>query len=88
MYKILGNAKLKWDELQEVMLDVEITLNNRPLSYIDDDVQMPLLTPNTMLLSQQNALLEADVDRIKEKDLRKRAKYMQKCRDHLGKPNI
>ena len=47
--KTIGNVLLQWKELPEVLLDVEITLNNRPLSYVDDDVQMPLLTPNAML---------------------------------------
>ena len=74
MYKIIGNAKLKLNELEEILLDVEITLNNRPLSYVKDDVQLPLLTPNMMLLGQKNALLEEEVTRIKDKDLRIRAK--------------
>ena len=36
--KTIGNGLLRWKELQEVLLDVEITLNNRPLSYVEDDV--------------------------------------------------
>ena len=39
--KTIGNGLLRWKELQEVLLDVEITLNNRPSSYVEDDVQMP-----------------------------------------------
>ena len=39
--KTIGSDLLRWNELQEVLLDVEITLNNRPLSYVEDDVQMP-----------------------------------------------
>ena len=50
MYKVIGNVRLKLNELEEILLDVEITLNNRPLSYVEDDVQLPLLTPNMMLL--------------------------------------
>ena len=44
-YRTVGGANLKWDELQDVLLDCEIALNNRPLSYIEDDVQLPILTP-------------------------------------------
>ena len=83
MYKVIGNARLKLNELEEILLDVEITLNNRPLSYVEDDVQLPLLTPNMMLLGQKNALLEQEVAQIKDKDLRRRAKYLQRCRDNL-----
>ena len=32
-------------ELEEVILDVETTLNNRPLGYVEDDIYMPVLTP-------------------------------------------
>ena len=28
MYRVIGNARLKLNELEEILLDVEITLNN------------------------------------------------------------
>ena len=83
MYNVIGNARLKLNELEEILLDVESTLNNRPLSYVEDDVQLPLLTPNMMLLGQKNALLEQEVAQIKDKDLRRRAKHLQRCGDNL-----
>ena len=46
---MIGNVVLRWEELQEVVLDVEIAVNNRPLEYLKDDIQLPLLTPNAML---------------------------------------
>ena len=36
-------------KLEEVVLDVEVALNNRPLTYLDQDIQLPVLTPNSML---------------------------------------
>lgn len=53
--KTIENGLLWWKELQEVLLDVEITLNNRPLSYVEDDVQMPLLTLNAVVFEEQFA---------------------------------
>ena len=85
MYKVLGRANMKFNELKEILLDVEMTMNNRPLSYVEDDLQLPVLTPNMMLISDRNALLEANVHEIKERDLRTRAKYLNKCRDNLWK---
>ena len=35
-------------------LDVEINLNNRPLSYLEDDPQLPVLTPSSMLFMKSN----------------------------------
>ena len=37
LYKSLGRTSLRWSELQEVLLDVEINMNNRPLTYIEYD---------------------------------------------------
>lgn len=34
--KSVGNGTLTWTELQDVLLDVEVALNNRPLSYVED----------------------------------------------------
>lgn len=36
-------------KLEEVVLDVEVALNNRPLTYLDQDIQLPVLTPNSVL---------------------------------------
>ena len=33
LHKCIGNGLLSWAELQEVLLDIEVALNNRPLSY-------------------------------------------------------
>lgn len=49
--KTIGNSFLTWAEFEEILLDVEVTLNNRPLSYADDDVQLPLLTPNSLMFA-------------------------------------
>ena len=32
-YKSIGNGVLTWSELEEVVLDIEIAMNNRPLCY-------------------------------------------------------
>ena len=48
-YKSVGNGTLKRSELEEVVLDVEVAMNNRPLSYLEEDIQAPVLTPNSML---------------------------------------
>lgn len=76
----MGGANLTWSEREEVILDVEIALNNRRLTYVEDDVQLPTLTPNAMMFGQPN-LLPEDADSIEDKDLRKRAKYIRRCKD-------
>ena len=47
--KAIGNGTLNWTELEEVLLHIEICINNRPLNYVEDDIELPILTPNSIL---------------------------------------
>ena len=77
--KSVGNGTLTWSELQDVLLEVEVALNNRPLSYVEEDVQLPVLAPNMLQFGRPNLLPE---DHNQENpDLRKRARYLPKCKD-------
>ena len=58
-----------------VLLDVEVALNNQPHSYIEDDIQLPTLTPNALLFGQPNTLPEIPTHHI-DRDLRKRVKHL------------
>ena len=81
-YRSVGNNLLSWSELQDVLLDVEVALNNRPLSYVEDDVQLPELTPNALLLcGRPNRLPEVDYQNLDEHELRRRAKCLRQCKD-------
>ncbi|KAK3700055.1 hypothetical protein QZH41_004346 [Actinostola sp. cb2023] len=80
LQKSIGRGLLAWKELEEVLLDVEVTLNGRPLSYVEDDHQLPTLTPNGLLYTQTNVIPELDLHHVEDTDLRKRAKYLQRCK--------
>ena len=77
LHKSVGQGQLTFSELKEVLLDVEVALNNRPLSYVEGDVQLPILTPNTLLYTQPNALPEMQPHHEDNLQLRRRAKYLQ-----------
>ena len=79
--KTVGNGTLTWSELQDVLLDVEVALNNRPLSYVEDDIQLPLLTPNLLQFGRPNLLPESEDHQQENPDLRKRARYLARCKD-------
>ena len=83
LQKSIGRGLLTWKELEELLLDVEVALNGRPLSYVEDDHQLPILTPNVMLYTQSNLIPELDLHRVEDADLRKRAKYLQRCKQVL-----
>lgn len=81
-YKTVGQGQLSWDELSGVLLDVEIVLINRPLSYAEDDIKLPKLTANNLFI-ESNILPELQSYHLKEKDLRKRAKFLQRSKDAI-----
>ena len=74
MYKVIGRATLIWDELCDVILDVKIQINRRPLSYMEDDLELLTLTPNTFLFQRTSDLPEIRA---------KRAKYLITCKNGL-----
>ena len=84
-YKTIGNGTLRWAELEEIVLDVEVALNNRPLTYLDEDIQLPVLTPNAMLQIDSNHLPELQLHHLPEKNLRRRAKFLLKCKEVMWK---
>ena len=47
--KAVGHANLTYKQLKEVLITVEVTLNNRPLGYLEDDIKLPALTPNGVI---------------------------------------
>ena len=79
-HKTIGSGMLTWAELQDVILDVEVTLNNRPLSYVEDDLQLPVLTPNSLLFGQPNPLPELECHHLETPD-----RYLKRCKDVMRK---
>ena len=84
LYKSIGNGYLMKEELEAVLLDVEVTLNNRPLGYQEDDIQMPTLTPNSLqFVRRPPNFLNLEHYHETDPDLCKRAKYLKKCKEHV-----
>ena len=53
MYKNIGGANLSWNKLSKVILNVQIQINRRPLSCIEDDIEMPVLTHHRSYFKDQ-----------------------------------
>ena len=82
-HKTVGQGLLTWEELTEVLLDIEVTLNNRPLCYLEEDVQLPTLRPNSFLFTNSNILPELAPYHLDKRDLRKTAKFLWKTKDAM-----
>ena len=84
LYKSIGKTFLSFNELEEVLLDVEQTLNNRPLCYVEDDIQSPTLTPNSLIYGDSNFVPSVESSHLIPKgDLRKRFRYISRCKDYV-----
>ena len=44
LFKAFGKTKLKWKELEGVLLHIEIIFNNKSFRYIEDDIHTSILT--------------------------------------------
>ena len=84
-YKSVGNGMLTLEELEDVVLDVEVALNDRPLSYLEDDIELPVLTPNSMLNINPGQVPVLEAHHLEDKELRKRAKILNKCKEVMWK---
>ena len=80
--KGIGRACLFWKELEEMLLDVEVTLNNRPLCYVADDIQLLVLTPSAMMFGRPKLIPDEHLD-DEDPDMRKRARYLRRCKQLL-----
>ena len=49
------------------MLDIDVNLNKRPLTYIKDDIAHQPLTPNSILLGR-DVVLPTDKEEMTSKD--------------------
>ena len=87
--KILGVAKLTYEELLTVLTEVEGVLNSRPLTYVySDEVEEPL-TPSHLMIgrrllsSVQNVELDENAPTGTANDVNRRAKYLKSLLSHF-----
>ena len=57
LHKTVEKTNLFWQELKEVLLNIEITLNNRPLNYLERDIKFPLFNNQDLSIRRGNIQL-------------------------------
>ena len=50
--KVLGKSRLTFEEMETAVAEVEMMINSRPLTYIQDDVH-EILTPSHLMLGRR-----------------------------------
>ena len=85
LYRTTGKAQLTWAELEEVPLDMKIILNNRPLTYKEEEIDYLILTPNSLILGRDINFSDAAPHESEIETIRKRHKYIKRCKEALWK---
>ena len=83
--KATVKALLTFSELAETLLDVECSMNNRPLVYLGEEIENRAITPNILLNGERTEFLEKNTQALEEESkMTRRLRYLKKCRKHLS----
>ena len=84
--KVVGRSTLNFEELEEVLLDVESAMNNRPLCYLGEEFEEQVITPNILLRGRPSSVLEQDIEQLEVDDkLTRRLLFIRRSKDQLRK---
>ena len=76
---------LTYSKLEEVLLDVECTMNTKPLCYQSEDFENEVIRPNILPCGRPARLLE-DLPELNEEDnVKERLMYVKRCKEELRK---
>ena len=85
--KVLGNARLTFDELLTALVEVEGTLNSRPLKYEYEELDEEALTPSHLIYGRRikSANPGEFIDEEEQTSMGKRFVYLSKKLAHFWK---
>ena len=84
MKKCVGKAKLSYEELETILIEIEMVINSRPLTYLYEEAD-EALTPSHLLIGRR--LLSStnnweDTEFVSSEKLNNRYKYLRKILEH------
>ena len=88
LHKVVKNARLSYDELITVLIEIEAVINSRPLTYLSEESNTEAITPFHLLHGRNIAaaremnLIQRDVN---TGDLTNRMKYIRLLLSHFWK---
>ena len=87
LFKTMGKSKLTFRELENILIEVEGRINNRPLTYQTADLEEEPLTPNHMIHGHRLTMIgdvkhdnDADFD---DKNVNKRMQFLRANLAHV-----
>ena len=86
LYKTMGKAKLRFRELETILIQFEGVLNNRPLTYQGEELEEEVITPNHLIYGAAlPTIAEHGSDSEEEIPLNKGVRYLQMKKQRLWK---
>ena len=79
--KKIGRALRQYHELEDVLLDVECFMNNRPLCYDGEEFDQTALNPSILLRGSPADYLEEDKEEIEYQMCTIRMSHLCRCRE-------
>ena len=80
--KVLGNAKLSYEELESVLIETEGVLNSRPLTYVYDELSEAPLTPSHLVIGRR-LLEQSPYTNSAMNTLARRERYLNRLLTHF-----
>ncbi|XP_066927907.1 uncharacterized protein [Clytia hemisphaerica] len=79
--KVLSNSTLRFNELLTVLMEIEVMINNRPLTYVYPEME-EALTPNHLIFGRRiNTVAEKLGERTAQ--VEKRVQYLETLLEHF-----
>eukprot|EP00794_Sanderia_malayensis_P006280 gene6280-7002_t len=80
----IGRSVLRFRELETMLIKVEGLLNNRPLTYQTEELDLEVITPNHLIFGHALPII-GDHDEDSEEDVvfTKRMKYLESKKNHI-----
>eukprot|EP00794_Sanderia_malayensis_P007475 gene7475-8305_t len=84
LFKAIGRSVLRFRELETMLIKVEGLLNNRPLTYQTEELDLEVITPNHLIFGHALPII-GDHDEDSEEDVvfTKRMKYLESKKNHI-----
>lgn len=81
--RILGKALVSYEEMVTILCDCEWTINSRPITYMNDDIEELIPLTPMMFLNEKRSCEVPDLDQIEGTSLVERYRYRQILRQQL-----
>ena len=79
--RIVGKGLLGFAQLKDLVIDIEMVMNNRPLTYMEDEVEQVVLTPNSFLHGGARLPVDLEPHQIDDHTIKREVKRVKAAKE-------